>query len=93
MADISQQSNLNEAIIIYTATAAHALIFTGGQYVVQTRRLFMRGAAGPQCVVEFGNNHFVIDGDQLYIHDGSTATRIGQDMFDVEFFKRAVNLR
>ena len=84
---------LNESIIIYTATAAHALIFTGGQYVVQTRRLFMRGAAGPQCVVEFGNNHFVIDGDQLYIHDGSTATRVGEDMFDVEFFKRAVNLR
>ena len=56
---------LNESIIIYTATAAHALIFTGGQYVVQTRRLFMRGAAGPQCVVEFGNNHFVIDGDQF----------------------------
>ena len=84
---------LNESIIIYTATAAHALIFTGGQYVVQTRRLFMRGAAGPQCVVEFGNNHFVIDGDQLYIHDGSQATRVGEDMFDVEFFKRAVNLR
>jgi hypothetical protein len=53
----------------------------------------MRGAAGPQCVVEFGNNHFVIDGDQLYVHDGSTATRVGEDMFDVEFFKRAVNLR
>ena len=84
---------LNESIIIYTATAAHALIFTGGQYVVQTRRLFQRGAAGPRCVVEFGNNHFVIDGDQLYIHDGSTATRIGEDMFDVEFFKRAVNLK
>jgi hypothetical protein len=84
---------LNESIIIYTATAAHALIFTGGQYVVQTRRLFQRGAAGPQCVVEFGNNHFVIDGDQLYIHDGSTATRVGEDMFDVEFFKRAVNLK
>lgn len=84
---------LNESIIIYTATAAHALTFTGGQYVVQTRRLFMRGAAGPQCVVEFGNNHFVVDGDQLYIHDGSTATRVGEDMFDVEFFKRAVNLK
>ena len=39
----------------------------------------------PQCVVEFGNNHFVIDGDQLYVHDGSTATRVGEDMFDVEF--------
>jgi hypothetical protein len=84
---------LNESIIIYTATAAHALIFTGGQYVVQTRRLFQRGAAGPQCVVEFGNNHFVIDGDQLYIHDGSTATRVGEDMFDVEFYRRAVNLK
>jgi len=84
---------LNESIIIYTATAAHALIFTGGQYVVQTRRLFMRGAAGPRCVVEFGNNHFVIDGDQLYIHDGSAATRVGEDMFDVEFYKRAVNLK
>ena len=84
---------LNESIIIYTATAAHALVFTGGQYVVQTRRLFMRGAAGPQCVVEFGGRHFVIDGDELYIHDGSTATRVGEDLFDVEFFKRAVNLK
>ena len=83
---------LNEAVIIYTATAAHALVFTGGQYVVQTRRLFQRGCAGRQCVVEFSGNHFVIDGDQLYIHDGSQATRVGEDMFDVEFFKRAVNL-
>jgi hypothetical protein len=83
---------LNESVIIYTATAAHALVFTGGQYVVQTRRLFQRGCAGRQCVVEFSGNHFVIDGDQLYIHDGSQATRVGEDMFDVEFFKRAVNL-
>ena len=83
---------LNEAVIIYTASAAHALVFTGGQYVVQTRRLFQRGAAGRQCVVEFSGNHFVIDGDQLYIHDGSQATRIGEDMFDVEFFRRAINL-
>jgi hypothetical protein len=84
---------LNDSIIIYTPTAAHALVFTGGQYVVQTRRLFERGAAGPYCVCEFSNNHFVVDGDQLYIHDGSTATRVGEDMFDVEFFKRAVNLK
>jgi len=83
---------LNEAVVIYTATAAHALIFTGGQYVVQTRRLFQRGCAGRQCVVEFSGNHFVVDGDQLYIHDGSQATRVGEDMFDVEFFKRAINL-
>ena len=83
---------LNEAVIIYTASAAHALVFTGGQYVVQTRRLFQRGAAGRQCVVEFSGNHFVIDGDQLYVHDGSQATRIGEDMFDVEFFRRAINL-
>ena len=84
---------LNDSIIIYTPTAAHALVFTGGQYVVQTRRLFERGAAGPYCVCEFSNNHFVVDGDQLYVHDGSTATRVGEDMFDVEFFKRAVNLK
>ena len=84
---------LNDSIIIYTPAAAHALVFTGGQYVVQTRRLFERGAAGPYCVCEFSNNHFVVDGDQLYIHDGSTATRVGEDMFDVEFFKRAVNLK
>ena len=84
---------LNDSIIIYTATAAHALIFTGGQYVVQTRRLFERGIAGPRCVCQFGNNHFVIDGDQLYVHDGSTASRVGEDMFDVEFFKRAINLK
>ena len=83
---------LNESVIIYTATAAHALVFTGGQYVVQTRRLFQRGCAGRQCVVEFSGNHFVIDGDQLYIHDGSQATRVGEDMFDVEFFRKAVNL-
>ena len=83
---------IGEAIIIYTITAAHALIFTGGQYVVQTQRLFMRGAAGPLSLCEFDDNHFVISPDQMYIHDGVTATRVGQQLFDMEFFKRAVNL-
>lgn len=83
---------LGEAIIIYTITAAHALIFTGGQYVVQTRRLFQRGCAGPMSLCEFDGQHFVIGPDQIYVHDGSTATRIGEDMFDMEFFRRAVNL-
>jgi hypothetical protein len=83
---------LGEAIIIYTVTSAHALIFTGGQYVVQTRRLFQRGCVGEFSVCEFDDNHFVIGPDQMYIHDGVTATRIGQDMFDMEFYKRAVNL-
>ena len=83
---------LGEAIIIYTVTSAHALIFTGGQYVVQTRRLFQRGCVGEFSVCEFDDNHFVIGPDQIYIHDGNTARRIGQDMFDMEFYKRAVNL-
>jgi len=83
---------LNESIIIYTVTAAHALIFTGGQYVVQTRRLFQRGCAGHKSLCEFGNQHFVIDYDAIYVHDGSQATRIGEDMFDVQFFERAVDL-
>ncbi|MEK9828486.1 MAG: hypothetical protein VXA88_09590 [Rhodospirillales bacterium] len=83
---------LGEAIIIYTVTSAHALIFTGGQYVVQTRRLFQRGCVGEFSVCEFDDNHFVIGPDQIYIHDGNTAQRIGQDMFDMEFYKRAVNL-
>jgi hypothetical protein len=83
---------LGEAIIIYTITAAHALIFTGGQYVVQTQRLFQRGCAGPLALCEFDGQHFVVSSDQMYIHDGITATRIGQEMFDMEFYKRAVNL-
>lgn len=83
---------LGEAIVIYTITAAHALIFTGGQYVVQTQRLFQRGCAGPLALCEFDDNHFVIGPDQIYIHDGITASRIGEDMFDMEFYKRAVNL-
>ena len=83
---------LGEAIIIYTITAAHALVFTGGQYVVQTQRLFQRGCAGPLALCEFDGNHFVIGPDQIYIHDGSTATRLGEDMFDQEFYQRAVNL-
>jgi hypothetical protein len=83
---------LGEVIMIYTITAAHALIFTGGQYVVQTRRLFQRGCAGPLALCEFDDNHFVIGPDQMYIHDGVTATRVGQNMFDMEFYKRAVNL-
>jgi hypothetical protein len=83
---------LREAIIIYTITAAHALVFTGGQYVVQTQRLFQRGCAGPLALCEFDGNHFVIGPDQIYIHDGSSATRLGEDMFDQEFYERAVNL-
>lgn len=83
---------LNESIIIYTVTAAHALVFTGGQYVVQTRRLFQRGCAGHKSLCEFGNQHFVIDYDAIYVHDGSQATRIGEDMFDVQFFERSVDL-
>jgi hypothetical protein len=83
---------LGETIVIYTITAAHALIFTGGQYVVQTQRLFQRGCAGPLALCEFDGQHFVISPDQIYIHDGVSSTRIGQEMFDMEFYKRAVNL-
>ena len=83
---------LNESIIIYTVTAAHALVFTGGQYVVQTRRLFQRGCAGHRSLCEFGNQHFVIDHDAIYVHDGSQAVRLGEDMFDVQFFDRANDL-
>jgi hypothetical protein len=83
---------LNESIIIYTVTAAHALVFTGGQYVVQTRRLFQRGCAGHRSLCEFGNQHFVIDHDAIYVHDGSQATRLGEDMFDVQFFERSNDL-
>jgi hypothetical protein len=83
---------LGEVIVIYTIAAAHALIFTGGQYVVQTQRLFQRGCSGEFALCEFDDNHFVIGPDQMYIHDGVTATRVGQDMFDMEFYKRAINL-
>lgn len=83
---------LNEAIVIYTVTAAHALIFTGGQYVVQTRRLFQMGCAGSRSLCEVDGRHFVIDHDAIYIHDGSAAIRLGQDAFDNQFFDRAVDL-
>ena len=83
---------LNEAVIIYTVTAAHALTFTGGKYVVQTRRLFQMGCAGSKSLCEADGRHFVIDHDAIYVHDGSSATRIGQDAFDHQFFDRAIDL-
>ena len=83
---------LGEAIIIYTITAAHSLLFTGGQYVVQTQRLFQGGCAGSMSLCEFEDKHFVIGPDQIYIHDGVTSNRVGQKLFDMEFFKRAINL-
>ncbi len=52
------------------------------------RRLFNKGAAGINCVVEFQNQHFVVSRDQIYVHDGSTVQEIARDRVEDEFFRR-----
>ena len=79
---------LNDNLIIYTDSDATALSVVGGRFVMQTRRLFNKGAAGLHCVEEFENKHFVIARDQIYVHDGSTPQLIAQDRVEREFYKR-----
>ena len=79
---------LNDNLIIYTDADATALSVVGGRFVMQTRRLFNKGAAGLHTVEEFENKHFVIARDQIYVHDGSTPQLIAQDRVEREFYKR-----
>lgn len=59
--------------IIYAERGAYAMQFVGAPLVFSFRELFDDGGlitVGAVCV--FGNRHFVVGRDDIYIHDGSS---------------------
>jgi len=67
---IQEMLELRGNMMVYTNDSIHALSLQGG--VSSVRPLASgRGALGPNCVVEFDNNHFVVDQNDIYVHNGS----------------------
>lgn len=86
--NIKAALSLNDNLIIYSDGDATAMSIVGGRFVMGFRRLFNKGAAGPNAVVEFNNRHFVVSRDQIYVHDGSKPELIAKDRVEREFFDR-----
>jgi hypothetical protein len=82
-------AELNEQLILYTDNSATAMMLVGGPLVMDFRRMFNKGCAGLYLAAEYNNQHFVVSGDQLYVHDGSTVQLIARDRVEDEFFRRA----
>ena len=79
---------LNDNLIIYSDSDATAMSIVGGRFVMSFRRIFNKGASGLNSVAEYGNRHFVVSRDQIYVHDGSKPQLVAKDRVEREFYKR-----
>lgn len=73
--DIEQ---LGDQMMIYTADSVTSMQYVGGQYVFNWRNVFNgSGIAAQGCVTEFDGQHFCVDLDDIYVHNGTTKQSVG----------------
>lgn len=69
--DILDGMTLRNSFIIYATDQAWVMEYTAGPDVFQFYKLFGdRGIASTNCVTEVDGLHFVLDDDDIYMHDG-----------------------
>lgn len=69
--DILDGMPLRNSFIIYATDQAWNMEYTAGPEVFQFYKLFGdRGIVNTNCVVEVDGLHFVLDDDDIYMHDG-----------------------
>lgn len=69
--DILDGMPLRNSFIIYATDQAWNMEYTAGPEVFQFYKLFGdRGIVSANCVVEVDGMHFVLDDDDIYMHDG-----------------------
>lgn len=69
--DILDGMPLRNSFIIYATDQAWNMEYTAGPEVFQFYKLFGdRGIVSTNCVVEVDGLHFVLDDDDIYMHDG-----------------------
>jgi hypothetical protein len=62
---------LNDNFIIYKSDSTWISRYIGGQYVFQTTPLFdTQGILATDCVVQVGNEHFVVTTTDIIMHNG-----------------------
>jgi len=67
---IQDMMELRGNMIIYTSTSAHTLALSNGMASVRGYSKD-HGCLGLGCVLEFNNQHFVVDRNDIYVHNGS----------------------
>lgn len=78
---------LGELNVVYKEDSVWAMSFVGGRQVFGFRKLFHDfGAAGPNCVANYGRRHIVLTRDDIVLHDGSSwdsilTTRLRREIF------------
>jgi len=79
---------LKNQFIIYKEAGTYAIDFVGGAFVFSNRKVFgMSGILNRNCAVEFDSFHFVVTGQDIVIHDGYTATPVGDKRVRRSFFQ------
>jgi len=71
--------SLGEGIILYNTKSAMQMLFIGGAFVMDFRRLFDYGCVGIYGAAEFNNFHYVVGPDVMYVHDGNVVKQIAED--------------
>jgi len=89
---IQWAATLGEGLIIYNSSAATQMLFTGGGFVMDFRRLFDYGCVGLYGAAEFLNQHYVVGSDVMYIHDGNTVKQVSEDRVRNWFYRNVKNL-
>ncbi len=84
--------SLGEGIILYTTKSATQMLFVGGNFVMDFRRLFDYGCVGVYGASEYNNLHYVVGPDVMYVHDGNVVKQIAEDRVRDWFYGQVENL-
>ena len=85
-------ATLGEGLMLYNSSSCTQMLFVGGGYVMDFRRLFDYGCAGLYCATEFMNFHLVVGSDVIYVHDGNAVKQIAEDRVRDWFYRNVRNL-
>lgn len=78
---------LRDAFIMYGANEAYALTNIGGNLIMGVQRLpAVKGVLGPNCIVDMGDQHFVVGQSDIYVHNTAQATSVALERVRREFF-------
>lgn len=85
-------ATLGEGLMLYNSTSCTQMLFIGGTFVMDFRRMFEYGCAGLYCATEYANYHYVVASDVMYIHDGNSVTQIAEDRVRDWFYRNVRNV-
>jgi len=86
--ELVDASQLRDQLIIYKTDSVYSCQFIGGIYVFSFAKIFEdRGMLSRECVSQFEGKHFVVDFDDIYIHDGIQDSSIADKKVKDLFFR------